>query len=156
MKQVLFGCVSLAAAAQLAGAQAPTVSKAGADALMIDLVGRSPAAAAVDTTSILVGRDELRRFVQSAQALRAAQPKACGARGPAAPTLGSEANQWFLRLQCEPGGAAGAVRWGLLYTAGAKGDTTRTATIGSASEVDAWLARVGAMVQGPRPIKLKG
>ena len=158
MKLVALACLALAAGARGAAAQAPVVQKAGADAVILELVGRSGAGAAPDTTTILAARDEVRRFVQTAQELRETQTAACGAPGQRTPSLASKASQWSLVLRCERaavGAGSGAASWGLLYTAGARGETTRAATIGSRSEVDAWLTRVGALVQGPRQVRLK-
>ena len=162
MQQVTLAVLAVVAVGT-AGAQAPVVAKAGAEAVTIDLVGKSTPAAAADTTSILAGREEVARFVARARAARARQAEACGggardgAAPTAAPTLGGTANGWSLRLTCARPAAAPA-EWRLVYTSGpsaGKGGTTRTATLGSAAAVDAWLTRLDTLVRGPRQMRLK-
>lgn len=150
----LFALVIGLAATAPAAAQAPAVTKAGLQAVLIEFVGRPTPTGAADTTTILAGREEVQRFLAVARATRARQPETCTTGD--APTLGGRMNGWTIRLTCARS-APSPAQWRLVYVdaMAAARTATRTATVGSGAEVDAWLARVDSLVRGPRAIRLK-
>ena len=155
MSHVKLAVVALAVLAGRAGAQAPAILKTGAEAVMIDLVGRPAGGGAPDTTSILASRTEVQRFLARAQARRDGQLRACGAADPDTPTMGGAANGWRLELTCTRPQNGAAVTWGLRYTAAGGARATRTATLGTTPAAEAWLAKLNTLTEGPRPIRLK-
>ena len=142
--------IGLVTTARTAAAQAPVVTKAGLQAVLIAFVGRPTPTRAADTTTVLAGREEMQRFLAVAQAARAHQPATCPTRD--APTLGGTGNGWTLRLTCARSSTSPA-EWRLVYVDASA--AARTATVGSGAEVDAWLARVDSLVRGPRAMRLK-
>jgi hypothetical protein len=145
--------IGLVTTARTAAAQAPAVTKAGLQAVLIAFVGQPTPTGGADTTTLLAGREEMQRFLAVAQATRAHQPGTCPTGD--APTLGGTGNGWTLRLTCARSSTSPA-EWRLVYVdATTASAAARTATIGSGAEVDAWLARVDSLVQGPRAMRLK-
>jgi hypothetical protein len=144
--------IGLVTTARTAAAQAPAVTKAGLQAVLIAFVGRPTPTGTVDTTTLLAGREEMQRFLAVAQATRARQPETCTTHD--APTLGGTGNGWTLRLTCARSSTSPA-EWRLVYVdARAERAEARTATVGPGAEIDAWLSRVDSLVQGPRAMRL--
>jgi hypothetical protein len=104
--------IGLVTTARTAAAQAPAVTKAGLQAVLIAFVGQPTPTGGADTTTLLAGREEMQRFLAVAQATRAHQPGTCPTGD--APTLGGTGNGWTLRLTCARSSTSPA-EWRLVY-----------------------------------------